>query len=186
LRQFERNLCLEFAYLRPIGQWFLPQDCDKNFFKILNLLVNKILGLIYIGLAPVCPFEEILAVHLERVAHFGRVTRCYSVTSLSTLAYLSLNLCIFQGHFSLFFQANLCRSFPGPLETLAKTSQNIVIITASFIVIGGFAHCLQRSLLRQQILTHWGKRIINYLYSTAVQYIYYTIILLVFSTVLEI
>jgi hypothetical protein len=100
--------------LGPIGQWFLPQHHDENFFKILNLLVNKIPGHICIELAPLCPLEEILAAHLEHVMHFGRVMRCYSMTSLSALAYLSLNLCIFEGRFSLFFRTNLCRSFPGP------------------------------------------------------------------------
>jgi hypothetical protein len=44
LRRSERNLCPDFAYLRPIGQWFLPQHRDENFFKILNLLINKIPG----------------------------------------------------------------------------------------------------------------------------------------------
>ena len=87
-RQFERNLCPEFAYLRPIGQWFLLQHRDEHFKKILNLLVNKIPGHIYIELAPLCPFEEIL---VERVTHFGRVTRCYSVTSLSALPTIFLD-----------------------------------------------------------------------------------------------
>jgi hypothetical protein len=53
--------------------------------------------LICIELAPLCPFEEILGAHLEHVTHFGRVTRCYSVTSLSALAYLRAVLAYFSG-----------------------------------------------------------------------------------------
>jgi hypothetical protein len=61
-----------------------------------NLLVNKIPGYIFYRIGTILAVQRIFS-GVERVTHFGRVTRRYSVTSLSAFAYLRAILAYFSG-----------------------------------------------------------------------------------------